>query len=123
MPRANKAEQKINRALAVRESVTTSIAAINPESELILTEQLRKAIGPSLVKAARNKRANIVRDSLLACTEDFLRQKEIMNQRIFEAKERIKQIDARLADIEAGKFELNQEARIIFPHLPPPHIG
>lgn len=99
------------------------IETVNGEGEFRVTKEIARKLGPALVGAAQKKRKDVLANSLLACTEDFYRQIEVMEQRIVEAESRIKELRQRLNDIKDGKWEMNREGRIVFPHLPPPHIG
>lgn len=89
--------------------------AITPVNAAELAEEL--------ISEAQERRMTVKKNSMVACVEDFYRQKEVLRQRIAEATDRIKQIDLRLEDMKAGKYSVTEDARIIFPHLPPPHIG
>lgn len=96
---------------------------VKSDAPFKLTEEIAAVLGPQLVVAAREKRAKVIADSMMSCTEDFFRQIEVLEERIDEATKRIADIRLRIQDLEEGKFSLNKENRIIFPHLPPPHIG
>lgn len=80
-------------------------------------------LGLELLSESRKRRLAVKQGSLAACVEDFDRQKEVLRQRIREAQDRINQIEARQTDIAEGRFAVTEDAKIIFPHLPPPHIG
>jgi flagellar motility protein MotE (MotC chaperone) len=109
--------------LVVKDSVVAIVKRESDDQTFTLSREIAKALGPSLIGAAKQTRADEIRTSMLNCTRDFMRQRQIMEQRLYEAQQRIDQIDARLKDIEAGNYSIDREFRIIFPHLPPPHIG
>jgi hypothetical protein len=80
-------------------------------------------LGVDLMARAQQKRISVKENSLVACVEDFYRQKEVLRQRNRENDARMAQIDERLEDIAAGKYSVTDDSCIIFPHLPAPHIG
>ena len=81
------------------------------------------AFGKELNDAAIERQVSVKRSSLINVVQDFHRQKEIMLRRIREAEIRIEQLEQRLKDIENGDYVVTEDAQILFPHLPPPHIG